>query len=457
MNCLHYIARISDSCTARDSAKMVFEKAPELINTQDSLGKTPLMHAIEANNDPLANKLVKHFKCDVNIANNDGETALFYVVKLNKENLAETLLSAEANVNHMNNNGETAIFLARQSISCSTIADMLDCHDGLENPDLPVIYTKKAVISEISKHANEEGSILNELKSLKDSQNYRKISKVTDEVLGKLAVLKSKFPNFIEVIEAVIKNISLQLLSPYRHIRLRPILIHGGPGIGKTRFAKELSHALDVSFHRIDCGNIEPQRAFSGYNPSYRNATPGRITQYLLESEKANPIMMLDEFEKLSTQSKDPFGATYALLEQETSSNFRDEYYNIQFDFSHVLWLATANDISIIPSAIMSRFMTFKIPNPTREQMEVIIQSVYGDILVHNKDHWGSCFEPKIEDKSIIDALTNKSPRELYTMMESAMGSAAMKVQKAGVTEGIRISSEDFDSSLIHGKRSFGF
>ncbi|TKX31729.1 endopeptidase La [Campylobacter estrildidarum] len=178
------------------------------------------------------------------------------------------------------------------------------------------------------------------------------------------------------------------------------LCLYGPPGVGKTSLANSVAKALKRELIRIALGGLEDVNELRGHRRTYIGAMPGRITQGLIEAKQINPVIVLDEIDKLNRSFRgDPSAVLLEILDPEQNSKFRDYYLNFNLDLSKIIFIATANDISNIPAPLRDRMEFIELSSYTpNEKFHIAKKYLIPDEL---KKHGLKASELNINDETI--------------------------------------------------------
>ena len=236
------------------------------------------------------------------------------------------------------------------------------------------------------------------------------------------------------------------------------LCLAGPPGVGKTSIAKSIARALNRKYVRMSLGGVRDEAEIRGHRKTYVGAMPGRIISAMRQAGTVNPLMLLDEVDKLaSSYQGDPASALLEVLDSEQNGAFRDNYIEVDYDLSKVLFICTANDISSIPPALRDRMEILEISGYTAEEKkQIAIRHLIPKQLKENglKKSQISITDPAVE--SIISYYCREAGVRKLERIIGKLCRIAVKEILSGNKKSVRISEKNIEKYLGKPKYRLG-
>lgn len=228
--------------------------------------------------------------------------------------------------------------------------------------------------------------------------------------------LADEFPYAVAVIDELLKR-----LVGRDHVHLRPTILVGTPGCGKTRLARRLCEELSVPFELVSCGGLSDS-AVGGTARRWSSGEPSIAVLSIRRHHTAGPVVILDEIEKVGTSrhNGNVHDVLVGLFEKETSSRWFDPYVESACDLSHISWLMTANAVAGVPSVLLDRCRVIAFPEPGQEQLHMLAPRILERLYVDagHDPRWATSLEP-YELAALSKNWRGGSIRKLQQLLES--------------------------------------
>lgn len=272
----------------------------------------------------------------------------------------------------------------------------------------------------------EDNLDLNRAKEVLDKDHYG-LEKIKDRILEYLAVLKLKG----------------DMKSPI-------LCLYGPPGVGKTSLGRSIARALDRKYARISLGGLHDEAEIRGHRKTYIGAMPGRIIQAIKKAESSNPVFILDEVDKIGSDFRgDPASALLEVLDPEQNNAFYDNYLELEYDLSHVMFIATANTLDTIHPALRDRM---EIIDLTGYLIEEKIEIAKSYLIPKQREMHGLDEKDFDIDRPVIEKLIDEYTRESgVRTLEKKIASIARSRAKhivMGDTKQAEIAAEELEEIL---------
>ncbi len=264
---------------------------------------------------------------------------------------------------------------------------------------------------------------------------WTKKTKERVDVAAARKVLDADHFGLSKVKERILEFLAVKQLAP--ELKGQILCLVGPPGVGKTSIAMSIAKALGRKLARISLGGIHDEAEIRGHRKTYVGAMPGRMITAVRQAGSANPLLLLDEIDKLaSSVHGDPASALLEVLDGEQNSAFRDHFLELPFDLSDVLFITTANTTDTIPRPLLDRMEVIELTSYTdEEKLQIAKRHLLPKELAR---HGLKKSQMKITDDAIREVITAYTRESGVRVLERELGSLCRKSAMRVVTDGVK-------------------
>ena len=302
-------------------------------------------------------------------------------------------------------------------------------------------------------HASSEGAVLRTYLDTVLELPWNKATKERLEIEKAKQVLEADHFGMEKVKERIIEFLAVKQLAP--EVKGGILCLVGPPGVGKTSIAASVAKALGRNFARISLGGVHDESEIRGHRKTYVGAMPGRIMEAMRQAKSTNPLLLLDEIDKLGRDHRgDPSAALLEALDPEQNSAFRDHYLEIPFDLSQVLFITTANTTETIQRPLLDRMEVIQLGSYTDEEKLQIAQRYL--FPKQRKRHGLATRQLKLRDDAMRDMIAGYTRESGVRQLEREITKICRKTATQiaeGRTKSRAVASADLPALL--GVRKF--
>lgn len=238
-----------------------------------------------------------------------------------------------------------------------------------------------------------------------------------------------------KVKERILETLSVRALSP--DVKGQILCLYGPPGVGKTSIGRSVAEALGRNYVRVSLGGVRDESDIRGHRKTYVGAMPGRIINAMRLAKSKNPVMLLDEIDKMSNDFRgDPSSAMLEVLDSEQNKEFRDHYIELPYDLSDVMFITTANSLDTIQPPLLDRMEVIELSSYTREEK---FQIAKRHLIPKQLEKNGlKKTQMKINDDAIYSLIDSYTKEAGVRKLERTIGSLCRKAAKEIVENEIK-------------------
>ncbi len=293
-----------------------------------------------------------------------------------------------------------------------------------------------------------EAAVLRNYLELMSELPWKKVSRDNLDIRNARTILDEDHYGLDKIKDRILEFLSVHKLNPKTHGSI--LCFVGPPGVGKTSLGKSIARALGRKFERLSLGGMHDEAEIRGHRRTYIGAMPGRILQALRHAGTRNPVIVLDEMDKVGNDFRgDPQSALLEVLDPEQNSTFSDHYLNVPFDLSKVMFLCTANQLDTIPPALRDRMEIIRLPGYTMQEKACI--AVRYLVKKRVEDNGLSMDEVTFTDEAINTLIRSYTREAGVRELERQIGAVCRKLARKkaeGAEPPFRVDAADLQGLL---------
>ena len=319
---------------------------------------------------------------------------------------------------------------------------------------------KEKVLSEVKKlrtmsSISAEASVIRNYLDWITSIPWKKQTRIISDLKLAQKVLDEDHFGLEKVKERILEYLAVQQRT--KQVKSQILCIVGPPGVGKTSLAKSIARATGRNFVRISLGGVRDEAEIRGHRRTYIGSMPGKIIQSMKKAKSSNPLMLLDELDKMGSDFRgDPAAALLEVLDPEQNSTFSDHYLEVEYDLSDVMFVATANSMNM-PRPLLDRMEIIRIPGYTEDEKIHIAKRHL--ISKQMKNHGLKKDEWSISEDALHDIIRYYTREAGVRGLEREIANASRKAVKEILLKGrkmIKVTAKNLGKFAGVRKYSFG-
>ena len=307
-------------------------------------------------------------------------------------------------------------------------------------------YVREKLTSEVAKLAkmpagSHEGTVVRTYLDTCLELPWSVYTDTSIDIAKSGTILDRDFYGMEKVKERVVEQLAVYTLNP--DIKGQIICLVGPPGVGKTSIAKAIAECMGRKYARISLGGIHDEAEIRGHRKTYIGSMPGKIINAVKQAGSSNPLILLDEIDKLASDYKgDPAAALLEVLDKEQNHTFTDHFLDMPYDLSHVVFITTANNASTIPAPLLDRMEVIELSSYTREEKFQIATRHL--IKKEVKNHGLDGRKIRFADEAIYDVIDFYTREAGVRKLERTIATLCRKTAKliaSGEKKSVKITS----------------